>query len=147
MKTLKLNFFSRNLLLGALALVVLLSFNSCAKKITFQNSSVVPAAQGQVTVAKDNNKNYAVKIKIDNLAEVKRLEPSKNMYVVWMETDESLVKNIGQIQSDTKFISSKLKASFETVTAFKPEKIFITAEDNADVQTPGNFIVLETNKF
>jgi hypothetical protein len=147
MKTLKLNFFSRNLLLGALALVMLLSFNSCAKKITFQNSSVVPAAQGQVTVTKDNNKNYAVKIKIDNLAEVKRLEPSKNMYVVWMETDESLVKNIGQIQSDTKFISSKLKASFETVTAFKPEKIFITAEDNADVQTPGNFIVLETNKF
>lgn len=147
MKTLKLNFFSRNLSLGALALVMLLSFTSCAKKITFQNSSVVPAAQGQVTVNKDDNKNYVVKIKIDNLAEVKRLEPSKNTYVVWMETDESLIKNIGQIKSDTKFISSKLKASFETVTAFKPEKIFITAEENADVQTPGNFIVLETNKF
>jgi len=125
----------------------LLSFTSCAKKITFQNSSVVPAAQGQVTVNKDDNKNYVVKIKINNLAEVKRLEPSKNTYVVWMETDESLIKNIGQIKSDTKFISSKLKASFETVTAFKPEKIFITAEENADVQTPGNFIVLETNKF
>ncbi|HQZ24667.1 MAG TPA: hypothetical protein PLD18_05155 [Flavobacterium sp.] len=147
MKTLKLNFFSRNLSLGALALVMLLSFTSCAKKITFQNSSVVPAAQGQVTVNKDDNKNYVVKIKINNLAEVKRLEPSKNTYVVWMETDESLIKNIGQIKSDTKFISSKLKASFETVTAFKPEKIFITAEENADVQTPGNFIVLETNKF
>ena len=147
MKTLKLNFFSRNLSLGALALVMLLSFTSCAKKITFQNSSVVPATQGQVTVNKDDNKNYVVKIKINNLAEVKRLEPSKNTYVVWMETDESLIKNIGQIKSDTKFISSKLKASFETVTAFKPEKIFITAEENADVQTPGNFIVLETNKF
>ena len=147
MKTLKLNFFSRNLSLGALAIVMLLSFTSCAKKITFQNSSVVPAAQGQVTVNKDDNKNYVVKIKINNLAEVKRLEPSKNTYVVWMETDESLIKNIGQIKSDTKFISSKLKASFETVTAFKPTKIFITAEDNADVQTPGNFIVLETNKF
>lgn len=147
MKTLKLNFFFRNLSLGALALVMLLSFTSCAKKITFQNSSVVPATQGQVTVNKDDNKNYVVKIKINNLAEVKRLEPSKNTYVVWMETDESLIKNIGQIKSDTKFISSKLKASFETVTAFKPEKIFITAEENADVQTPGNFIVLETNKF
>jgi hypothetical protein len=147
MKTLKLNFFSRNLLFGVLAIVMLLSFTSCSKKITFQNSSVVPAAQGQVTVDKDNNKNYVVKIKIDNLAEVKRLEPSKNTYVVWMETDESQVKNIGQIKSDNKFISSKLKASFETVTAFKPEKIFITAEDNADVQYPGNFMVLETNKF
>lgn len=147
MKTLKLNFLAKNLSLGALALVMLLSLTSCAKKITFQNSSVVPAAEGKVTVDKDNNKNYVVKIKIDNLAEVKRLEPSKNTYVVWMETDESIVKNIGQIKSDTKFISSKLKASFETVTAFKPEKIFITAEDNADAQYPGNIRVLETNKF
>ena len=147
MKTLKLNFFSRNLLLGASALVIMLSFSSCAKKIAFQNSSVVPAAQGKVTVDKDNNKNYVVKIKIDNLAEVSRLESSKKTYVVWMETDESLVKNIGQIKSDTKFISSKLKASFETDTAVKPIKIIITAEDTADAQYPGNQIILETNRF
>jgi hypothetical protein len=147
MKTLKLNFLSRNLLLGASAVLLLLSFTSCAKKITFQNSSVVPAARGKVTVDKDNNKNYVVKIKIDNLAEVSRLDSSKKAYVVWMETDESQVKNIGQIKSDTKFISSKLKASFETVTAFKPAKIFITAEDDADVQYPGSQLILETNKF
>ena len=147
MKTLKFNFLSRNVLLGASVALLLLSFTSCAKKITFQNSSVVPAARGKVTVDKDNNKNYVVKIKIDNLAEVKRLESSKNMYVVWMETEESQVKNIGQIKSDTKFISSKLKAYFETVTAVKPTKIFITAEDNADVQNPGNQLILETNRF
>ncbi len=147
MKTLKLNIFSRNLLLGASALIMLLSFTSCAKKIAFQNSAVVPAAQGKVTVNKDSNKNYVVKIKIDNLAEVSRLESSKKTYVVWMETDESLVKNIGQIKSDSKFISSKLKASFETVTAFKPIKIFITAEDNADAQYTGSQLVLETNRF
>ena len=147
MKTLKFNFFSRSLLLGAPVLLLLLSLSSCAKKITFQNSSVVPAARGQVTVDKDNNKNYVIKINIDNLAEVKRLESSKNMYIVWMESDESKAKNIGQIKSDTSFISSKLKASFETVSAVKPTKIFITAEDNADTQYPGNTIVLETNTF
>ena len=147
MKTTKLNFFSRNLLLGASMVMLLLSFASCAKKIAFQNSSVVPAARGQVTIKKDNNKNYAVKIKIDNLAEVKRLESSKNMYIVWMETDDSPAKNMGQIKSDNQFISSKLKASFETVTAFKPTKIFITAEDNADSQSPSNQVVLETNRF
>lgn len=129
------------------AIVMVLSFVSCAKNISFQNSSAVPAAQGNVTVRKDSNKNYLVKIKISNLAEVNRLEPSRNVYVVWMETDESLVKNIGQIKSDTGFISSKLKASFETVTSFKPEKIFITAEDHADVLTPGTQVVLSTNKF
>jgi hypothetical protein len=147
MKTAKFNFFSKNILLGASAVLLLLSFGSCAKKITFQTSTTVPAARGQVTVNKDNNKNYVVKIKIEDLAEVNRLEPSKNAYVVWMETDESQVKNIGRIKSDTKFMSSKLKATFETVTAFKPAKIFITAEDNADAQYPGSQLVLETNKF
>ena len=129
------------------AIVIVLSFVSCAKNISFQNSAVVPAAQGNVTVKKDNNKNYLIKIKISNLAEVNRLEPSRNVYVVWMETDDSLVKNIGQIKSDTGFISSKLRASFETVTSFKPEKIFITAEDNSDVRVPGTQVILSTNKF
>ena len=147
MKTLKFNFFLRSLLLGVPVLLLLLSLSSCAKKITFQNSLVVPAARGQVTVDKDNNKNYVIKIKIDNLAEVKRLESSKNMYIVWMESDKSQAKNIGQIKSDTKFISSKLKAYFETVTAVKPTKIFITAENNANVQNPGNQLILETNRF
>lgn len=147
MKTLKFNFLSRNILLGATLALLLLSLTSCAKKITFQTSSVVPAARGNVTIDKDNNNNYAVKIRINNLAEVKRLEPSRIAYVVWMETDASQVKNIGQIKSDTKFISSKLKATFETVTAFKPTKIFITTEENPDVQYPGNQLILETNRF
>jgi len=147
MKTTKINLLSKNILLGAAAAVLLLSVASCAKKITFQTSTVVPAARGQVTVNKDNNKNYAVKIKINGLAEVKRLEPSRNVYVVWMETDESQIKNIGRIKSDSNFMSSKLKADFETVTAFKPSKIFITAEDNPDAQSPGSQLVLETNKF
>lgn len=147
MKTLKLNFFSRNILLGASAALLLFSLTSCANKVAFLTSSVVPAARGQVTVKKDANMNYAIKVKINNLAEAKRLEPSKKAYVVWMETDESIVKNIGQIQSDNQFISSKLKASFETVTAFKPTKIFITAEDNSDAQYPGNQFVLETKRF
>lgn len=147
MKTTKFNFHSKNILWSVAVAVLLLSVASCAKKITFQTSTVVPAARGQVTVNKDNNKNYAVKIKINGLAEVNRLEPSRNVYVVWMETDESQVKNIGRIKSDSNFISSKLKATFETVTAFKPEKIFITAEDNADAQSPGSQLVLKTNKF
>ena len=147
MKTLKFSCFSRNFLLGVSSALLLLCFASCAKKIAFQNSSVVPPARGKVTINKDNNNNYVVKIKIDNLSEVNRLEPSKKVYVVWMETNESQVKNIGQIKSDTQFISSKLKAAFETVTSFKPAKIFITAEDNADIQYPGYQIVLETNRF
>ena len=145
--TIQLNSDIKKIFLGALAVIMLLTFTSCGKNIAFQNSSIVPAAEGKVSVKKDSNKNYSIAIKISNLAEVTRLQPSKNVYVVWMETEESLVKNIGQIKSDTGFMSSKLKASFETVTSFEPSKIFITAEDNADVQYPGMQLILTTNRF
>lgn len=147
MKSARFNYFSKIILLGTSAALVLLSFASYVKKVMFLASSVVPGASGQVTIKKDKNANYVVKIKIDELTEIKKLEPSKNKYVVWMETEELMVKNIGQIISKTQCISSKLIASFETVTAFKPTKIFITAEDNADVQYPGTQFVLETKRF
>lgn len=145
--TIQFNSISSKLFTGVLVLIMALSLHSCGKNVSFQTSSIVPAAEGDVKVNKDSNKNYLIKIKISNLAEVFRLEPSKNVYVVWMETDESLIKNIGQIKSDTGFMSSKLKASFETVTSFKPSKIFITAEDHADVKSPGMQMVLSTNRF
>jgi hypothetical protein len=52
------------------------------------------------------------------------------------------MKNIGRVNS-----SNKLKVSFETVSSFKPIKIFITAEDDEDVQYPGQQVVLSTDKF
>lgn len=145
--TIQLNSDIKKLFLGALAVIMLLTFTSCGKNIAFQNSSIVPAAEGKVSVKKDSNKNYSIGIKISNLAEVNRLQPSKNVYVVWMETENSVVKNIGQIKSNTGFMSSKLKATFETVTSFEPSKIFITAEDNADVKYPGMQLILTTNRF
>jgi hypothetical protein len=47
------------------------SFTSCSKKVAFQTSSIVPA--GDVKITKDDNKNYLVEIKVENLAEVSRL--------------------------------------------------------------------------
>jgi hypothetical protein len=64
-----------------------------------------------------------------------------------METDNHETKNIGQIKSSSGLFSSKLKASFETVSSSKPSKIFITAEDDADRQYPGMQVVLSTDRF
>ena len=137
----------RKVLLTMLTIFSVASLTSCSQKIAFQNSTVVPAAQGKVTIKKDSNKNYAIKIKISNLAEVQRLQPAKNVYVVWIETEGNNIKNIGRIKSDSGFLSSKLKATFETVTSFKPTKVFITGENNQDVSYPGYQMVLTTNKF
>ena len=126
---------------------MMLLFNSCARKTNFQTSSVVPAARGSVKVKKDDNNNYVIKMKMTGLAEAKRLEPAKQVYVVWMEADDHSIKNLGQINSNSSLLSKTLKASFETVSPFKPIKIFITAEDKADAAYPDTQVVLSTSNF
>jgi hypothetical protein len=121
--------------------------NLFAAKVEFLSSSIVPAARGFVRVKRDMNENYIIQVKISNLAEVNRLQPSKQAYVVWMITDHEITKNIGQIISSTTFLSTKLKASFRKVSSSKPIKIFITAEAEADAQTPDEQLVLSTDRF
>ena len=131
----------------AAAAFVVICLQSCAKKITFLTSSVVPAAEGTVKVKKDNNDNYRINVSLTNLVEPKRLQPSKSLYVVWMETDNNATQNIGQINTSTGMFGGKHKSSFETVSSSKPTKIFLTAEDDAKVQSPGSQVVLSTDKF
>lgn len=147
MKSIQTKSLTNTILAIVAAMVVLFFFSSCARKISFQTSSVVPAARGDVKVKKDDNNNYSIQISLNNLAEPKRLEPSKNTYVVWMETSDNVTKNIGQINSSTGFLSNKLKASFETVSSTKPTKIFLTAEDDAAIQYPGTQVIMTTNDF
>jgi len=121
--------------------------NLFVKKVGFLSSSIVPAARGYVKVKRDINKNYVISVKISNLAEVNRLQPSKQVYVVWMITDHEIMKSIGPIISSTTFLSTKLKASFQKVSSFKPLKIFITAEDEAGAQSPNEQVILTTDRF
>ncbi len=147
MKATRINYTTKKVSLGVLITLMVAFSTSCARKMTFSTSSVVPAAQGSVKVSKDNNKNYVIKISITNLAEVERLQPQKQTYVVWMVTNEGLTKNIGKLISSKSFLSKKLKASLKTVSSFKPVKIFITAENNPDVQYPGYQVVLSTERL
>jgi len=134
---------TKNILIAALSAMIIFSFTSCSKKISFMNSLIVPAAQGSIKVKKDDNKNYTIEINIRNLADVDRLVPKKKTYVVWMTSDEDITTNIGQIKSSKK----KLSASLQTVSASKPNKIFITSEEDGSVQTPSVDIILTTDKF
>jgi hypothetical protein len=143
MKTIKFSIDLKSVMLFIIFLVVLFVFSSCAKKISFLNSRIVPAARGQVAIKNDKNKNYNIKIQLSYLAEPDRLQPPKSTYVVWMVSDESEIPiNLGQIIG-----TSKLNINFETVSASKPRRIFITAEDDASIQYPANTVVLETNNF
>jgi hypothetical protein len=147
MKTILIKSALTKIALGVLFLGLLLPMQSCSKKVKFENSPVVPAARGDVKISKNSNKNYVIKIKFDNLAEVDRLDPPKKTYVIWMVTDQQSTKNIGQIKSGSSMMSSKLKADFETATPFKPVKIFVTAEDDGNVEYPGMYTILSTSNF
>lgn len=124
------------------AIVVL---QSCgATQYNFLTSTVVPAAEGSVKVKKDKNNNYNIDLHVKRLADPKRLSPAKELYIVWMETEQNGRKNIGQLKTSSGMFSSTLTSSLKTVASFKPAGFFITAEDNANIQYPGGQTVLST---
>lgn len=143
MKTIKNQ--TRNIMLTLATGLMILVFSSCATKASFLSSAIVPAAEGTVTIKEDGNKNYFIKIQTKNLADSQKLTPPKNVYVVWLVTDNNSTKNIGQIISTSGSMSTKLKSSFETVSSFRPKKIFITAENEANISYPYSDVVLTTD--
>ena len=139
----KINLVTKWVFFLALSFVLLPIYTSCSKKIDFEGSNVVPAARGEVSVKKDNNDNYNIILEISYLAEPQRLQPPKSYYVVWLATDDNeFPVNLGQIVG-----TSKLHVKFESVSASKPKRIFVTAEDDASVQYPSQYVVIETDKF
>lgn len=129
----------------SLVFLVMLMISSCSAKLNFVTSTVVPEAEGSVKVDKDDNGNFDLSLNVKRLAEPKRLQPAKSMYIVWMRTEKGDVKNLGQLKSVTGFFTDAQTASLRTTTPFKPKQIFITAEDDANISNPGSQVVLTTN--
>lgn len=138
---------TRTIAISIIAIVSILLISSCSRKVNFQTSSVVPAARGNVKINRDGNKNYVIRLHLSDLAEVDRLQMSKESYVVWMVTDNEEKKNIGLLNSSSGILSNKLKADFETSSSTRPRQIFITAEEDASVQYPGSRVILTTDRF
>lgn len=135
-------YFFQILLISSLIIV-----GSCARKATFQQSSVVPAAQGDVKVKRDNNRNYKIDVEISDLAEVEKVYSRNYSYFVWMETEEGEIESLGKLVSSKGFLSNQRKAELETTTRFKPTRIFITAERDEKPRQPGNRVILRTSNF
>lgn len=133
--------------LAFLSIAIIGTLQSCARKISFLPSSEAPASKGKVKIKKDKNNNYNVEINIEHLAPADQLHPTAKTYVVWIETDQNETKNMGQITSSSSFLSSKLKASFSAVSASKPTRVFITAEDSPSTYYPGSRVILTTKTF
>ena len=131
-----------NLITITLFTMIAFWFTSCSSKTFFLQSSVLPAATGYAEVSRDKSENYIIKIDLKNFAGAERLDPSNLTYVVWMVTAREAAVNIGRISTN-----NNLNASFETLSSFRPVKIFITAEEQENARYPGAMVVLTTDRF
>ena len=142
-----INFTRKNslsILSTIFSLFIVLTFSSCARKLTFGVSPVVPAATGSVKIKKVDNGDYHITVKVMNLAPANRLTPARDVYIVWMESNRNAVKNLGIIKSSSGLFSNTLKGNLEATVPVTPTSVFITAEDNEYVRYPGNQLVLKT---
>ena len=151
---------SKNLISVVFVALLICFLFSCAKKTSAVGksassattetsaSTTLPENKGQVQIKRDANSNYVIQINLRELEEVNKLEPtSKKAYIVWMNAENQMTKSLGQINSNSGWLSDKSKASFEAVSEFKPTKVFITEEDNATTKKPGIKIIWATNRF
>lgn len=137
--------FNVRLLAVILSFSVLL-FSSCARKAMFEKSVSVPGASGKVKVKRGNNNNYAIDVDVRDLTTPGNLIPPQKVYIVWNESNNG-VFNIGRIETSRSFLSRGFKAELNTKSSSKPNRIFITAEDNDNTLYPGPQIVLTTPSF
>ncbi|TKT90414.1 hypothetical protein FDK13_21955 [Dyadobacter frigoris] len=105
---------------------------------------MVPAAEGSVKYKKDKNDNYAINLSIKHLSAPERLVESRNTYVLWANTENNGIKNLGQLKSSSGLFSKALKSELKTATPFEPKSFFITAENKADISYPDGQVVLKT---
>ncbi len=130
----------------ALSGLLLLLLESCSPKLKFMPSSVVPAATGQVRVKGNKNNNYLVNVGVLNLAPPDRLTPPQRAYIVWMDSDQNSAKKLGLLNPSSNLLSKALKADLSTTAVAKPTRVFVTAENNTDIQYPAGIELLTTTR-
>lgn len=134
--------FMKNLKLILFTSLFVFLLSSCAQKVSFPVSQVLPSADAVAKIKKDKNDNYQIDLKVKHLTSPDRLSPPREMYVVWIETSKGTT-NIGQLKSSKSMFSSARNASMTTTTPHKPSRFIITAEDQADNKEPGTQVILE----
>lgn len=125
----------KKLLLGAIVMIL----TSCASTAKFPVSIVTPAAEITAKMKQDENKNYVIEVIARNMASADRLNPPKNIYIVWIVTENNGTKNIGQLDN-----KNAQKLYLKTSTAFIVKEIFITAEEQGNISFPSGVEISRT---
>jgi hypothetical protein len=127
-------FYRFALLCGAVLAVATVGW---AKTYHMTSSKTVPAAAGEVNVAKEKNGNIRVDIKVKHLAKPGNLTPPANTYVVWLQQEGSQPQSQGEMK-----VGDDLNGELKTTTPLKNFHVSITAETDSQTKNPSDQIVL-----
>ncbi|HEX8711858.1 MAG TPA: hypothetical protein VF730_08295 [Terracidiphilus sp.] len=90
-----------------------------------------PAAHGTVAVKTTKNGNTKVDISTDALAQPSALTPQENTYVVWFQPEGKSPRDVGSLRVD-----NHLRGKLETTVPYRRFKVFITAEQQRNIDSP-----------
>ena len=127
--------FSRvALLIGAVLAVATLG---CAKTYHMTSMKMVPAAAGEVNVAKEKDGNIQVDVNVMHLAKPGMLTPPANTYVVWFQQEGSQPQSQGELK-----VGKDLQGELKSTTTLNHFNVIITAETDSQTKTPSDEMVL-----
>jgi len=127
-------------LINVLLVTFLALLTSCATATKFPVSSVTPAAEITAKKKQDKNNNYVMEVVAKNLASANRVDSTKNIYSVWIVTENNGTKNAGMLVN-----KNAKTATLKTSTPFDIKEIFITAEDQGDYSYPVGIEISRTS--
>lgn len=112
---------------------------SCAHTSKFPVSDLVPAADITAKIKKQGKLNYLIIITANNLAASNRLNPPKEIYIIWAVSESRVTRNVGYfIQQNAE------KAIYQASFPYRPIEVFITAEDEEDLCKPSGVEISRT---
>lgn len=126
-------------LLGISFLTLLALLNSCSSSAKFPISSIAPAADISAKKKINNQKNITLEITARNLASADRMNPPGKNYSIWVVTKDNGTKNVGQLN-----VRNAKKTTFNTVVPFDFKEIFITVEQQGDLEEPKGVEIART---
>jgi len=127
--------FSRvALLIGAVLAVATVG---CAKTYHMTSMKIVPAAAGEVNVAKEKDGNIQVDVNVIHLAKPGMLTPPANTYLVWFQQEGSQPQSQGELK-----VGKDLQGELKSTTTLNHFNVIITAETDSQTKTPSDEVVL-----
>jgi hypothetical protein len=138
MKLSQHNLICRLLLTGAI-----LIGGGCTRRMQF---SPLPAARGgkaTVQVELTYDRNNTLLIEMSSVPDPATLNSAYTRYVLWVATpDRQTIVNAGQIR-----VTEDRSAKMQTLTPLRDFILFITAEAQGDVASPGPDVLFETREI